>query len=299
MKELSSRQRELADEKAQVEDARGALELQTSSLATLAGEQRECTTGLAELLNRYAAEDFAWVDANAARRERDVREGPERLRRLPGAVRMNRGLGICALVVLVLVGGAVAVLGFRVVPQPAASAAPKVKALKADARRTLRAEPKQLARDSEHARPNDPARAQHLLLRRGHRLGLRHRRAHHHHQPGTSCRARRSWSCKWTGVSLDADVNEASTGRGFVDIGVTRVSAGPAGDSAELGSDPREGDRVTAVGYPLGGPLMLSAGRVTRDLDGRSLAEVAFDGKVLAGRMPEKATSAGSVRPSR
>ena len=64
--ELSKRQRELANEKAQVEDARGALELQTTSLATIAGEQRDCTTGLAELLNRYAAEDFAWVDANAA-----------------------------------------------------------------------------------------------------------------------------------------------------------------------------------------------------------------------------------------
>jgi hypothetical protein len=66
VKELSTRQRELANEKAQVEDARGALELQTTSLATIAGEQRDCTTGLAELLNRYAAEDFAWVDANAA-----------------------------------------------------------------------------------------------------------------------------------------------------------------------------------------------------------------------------------------
>jgi hypothetical protein len=65
VKELASRQRELANEKAQVEDARGALELQTTSLATIAGEQRDCTTGLSELLTRYAAEDFAWVDANA------------------------------------------------------------------------------------------------------------------------------------------------------------------------------------------------------------------------------------------
>jgi hypothetical protein len=67
VKTLEGRQRELANEKAQVEDARGALELQTTSLATIAGEQRDCTTGLAELLNRYAAEDFAWVDANAGR----------------------------------------------------------------------------------------------------------------------------------------------------------------------------------------------------------------------------------------
>ena len=41
----------------------------------------------------------------------------------------------------------------------------------------------------------------------------------------------------WDGVSLDADVDEASTGR-LVDIGVTRVRADlPA--IAELGSDPR------------------------------------------------------------
>jgi chromosome segregation ATPase len=63
--ELENRQRQLANEKAQVEDARGALELQATSLATIAGEQRQCTSQLTELLNRYAAEDFAWVDANA------------------------------------------------------------------------------------------------------------------------------------------------------------------------------------------------------------------------------------------
>ena len=62
---LEGRQRQLADEKAKVEDVRGALQVQASSLARLAGEQRTCTTGLTELLNRYAAEDFEWVDANA------------------------------------------------------------------------------------------------------------------------------------------------------------------------------------------------------------------------------------------
>lgn len=65
VKDLEGRQRQLADEKAKVEDVRGALEIQATSLARLAGEQRTCTTGLTELLNRYAAEDFAWVDANA------------------------------------------------------------------------------------------------------------------------------------------------------------------------------------------------------------------------------------------
>ena len=96
----------------------------------------------------------------------------------------------------------------------------------------------------------------------------------------------------WDGVSLDADVNEALTGR-LVDIGVTRVSADlPA--VAELGKDPRSGDRVTAVGYPLGGPLTLSEGRVTRYLDGRTLpAEVAF------GREGARALDADQARQLR
>jgi len=63
--ELENRQRTLANEKAQVEDARGALELQATSLASIATEQGQCTSGLTELLNRYAAEDYEWVDANA------------------------------------------------------------------------------------------------------------------------------------------------------------------------------------------------------------------------------------------
>lgn len=195
---------------------------------------------------------------------------------------MSRGPGIVALVVLVLVAGAVAVLGFRVSPQPAESASPKVKALNADARGTLRDEAQALARDS--------------VTRAAERMTLRVRNiscagvatgsgfaidAHtiitnRHVLQGAAVLELNTWD----GASLDADVNEASTGR-LVDIGVTRVSAElPA--IAELGRDPREGDRVTAVGYPLGGPLTLSAGRVTRYLDGRSLpAEVAFGAKVL------------------
>jgi S1-C subfamily serine protease len=39
---------------------------------------------------------------------------------------------------------------------------------------------------------------------------------------------------------------------------------------------------VTAVGYPLGGQLTLSPGRVIRYLDGRTLPpEIAFDGPVM------------------
>ena len=62
---LERRQRELANEKAQVEDDRGALAIQAGTLAALADGQRQCTDGLTQLLNRFAAEDSAWIAANA------------------------------------------------------------------------------------------------------------------------------------------------------------------------------------------------------------------------------------------
>ena len=66
----------------------------------------------------------------------------------------------------------------------------------------------------------------------------------------------------WDGTSIDADVDEAQTGR-LVDIGMTKVAT-ELPQVADLGDDPKAGDKVTAVGYPLGGPLTLSPGRVIR-----------------------------------
>jgi S1-C subfamily serine protease len=195
---------------------------------------------------------------------------------------MSRGLAGFALVVLVLVAGLVAVLGLRVSGEPDSMAPLRVKALGADARKALRSEPQALARDS--------------VTRAAERMTLRVRNiscagvatgsgfaidehtiiTNRHVLQGAAVLELNTWD----GATLDADVNEASTGR-LVDIGITRVSAElPA--VAELGEDPEVGDRVTAVGYPLGGPLTLSAGRVVRYLDGKTLpAEVAFDAKVL------------------
>jgi S1-C subfamily serine protease len=84
----------------------------------------------------------------------------------------------------------------------------------------------------------------------------------------------------WDGTSIEGDVNTSATGR-LVDIGVTVVGKKlPA--VAQLGPAPKVGDRVTAVGYPLGGALTLSSGRVLRYLDGRSLdPSIAFDGQVI------------------
>ena len=69
MRTFERRQRELANEKAQVEDDRGALELQTD----VTGDARAASSATARpgspsCSNRLAAEDFAWVDANAAHR---------------------------------------------------------------------------------------------------------------------------------------------------------------------------------------------------------------------------------------
>jgi hypothetical protein len=65
VKTLESRQRSLANEKAQVEDQRGAMVIQANELATLAGEQRDCSNGLTQLLNAFAAGDYATVNANS------------------------------------------------------------------------------------------------------------------------------------------------------------------------------------------------------------------------------------------
>jgi uncharacterized protein HemX len=62
---LESRQRNLVSEKAQVEDQRGLLVSQAESLAKLAGREHACNAGLTTLFNKYAAHQFAWVDAHA------------------------------------------------------------------------------------------------------------------------------------------------------------------------------------------------------------------------------------------
>jgi S1-C subfamily serine protease len=84
----------------------------------------------------------------------------------------------------------------------------------------------------------------------------------------------------WDGGSMTAGVSKAHTGR-LVDIGVAVVPRWlPV--VAHLGPEPRPGDRITAVGYPLGGPLTLAAGRVVRYRDGRRLSrDIAFPGRVM------------------
>jgi S1-C subfamily serine protease len=84
----------------------------------------------------------------------------------------------------------------------------------------------------------------------------------------------------WDGATFEGDVAQAAEGR-LVDIGIAEVPQRlPV--VAKTGPRARPGDRVTAVGYPLGGQLTLSPGRVAGYLDGRTLPpEIAFDGPVM------------------
>jgi S1-C subfamily serine protease len=84
----------------------------------------------------------------------------------------------------------------------------------------------------------------------------------------------------WDGTSIEGDVAQAQEGR-LVDIGIADVTQRlPL--VAKTGPQAQPGDPVTAVGYPLGGRLTLSAGRVIRYLDGRTLdPSIAFDGPVM------------------
>jgi S1-C subfamily serine protease len=84
----------------------------------------------------------------------------------------------------------------------------------------------------------------------------------------------------WDGTTFEGDVAQAAEGR-LVDIGIAAVPQRlPV--VAKTGPPAGPGARVTAVGYPLGGELTLSPGRVVRYLDGRTLPpEIAFDGPVM------------------
>jgi S1-C subfamily serine protease len=96
----------------------------------------------------------------------------------------------------------------------------------------------------------------------------------------------------WDGQTVDLDVSQASTGV-LVDIGVIHVAqALPV--VATPGPQPPVGARVTAVGYPLGGALTITHGRVLGYLDGNKLpGGIAFDGQVMEVSAPVKHGNSG------
>jgi S1-C subfamily serine protease len=195
---------------------------------------------------------------------------------------MARPLGLLALVALVLMIGAGAVLGVGVTPSPGAAQLPKVATVAPVARTMLKKAPQKLAQDTlKRAAEKLTLRVRNIScqgIATGSGFGIDDHTiiTNRHVLAGASVLELNTWD----GTSLDADVDESTTGR-LVDIGVTKVAAAlPA--VAELGPDPKPGQKVTAVGYPLGGELTLSPGRVIGYLDASKLpGEIAFSGQVM------------------
>jgi S1-C subfamily serine protease len=195
---------------------------------------------------------------------------------------MARPLGVLALVALVLVAGAGAALGIGVAPSPGQPQLPAVASVAPVARATLKKAPQKLAQDTlKRAAEELTLRVRNIScqgIATGSGFGIDAHTiiSNRHVLAGASVLEINTWD----GTTLDADVDESSTGR-LVDIGVTKVAA-PLPEVATLGPDPKPGQKVTAVGYPLGGELTLSPGRVIGYLDGTKLpGEIAFDGKVM------------------
>jgi S1-C subfamily serine protease len=191
-------------------------------------------------------------------------------------------LGIASLVALALVLGAGAALGSGVTSPPRAQRLPPVATVAPVARGALARAPARLAQDTlERAAERLTLRVRNIscsgiVTGSGFPIDAHTIITNRHVLAGASVLELNTWD----GTSLDADVDESSTAR-LVDIGATKVAATlPA--VAELGPDPKPGQKVTAVGYPLGGQLALSPGRVVGYLDGNSLpGEIAFPGRVM------------------
>jgi predicted nucleic acid-binding Zn-ribbon protein len=66
---LEERQRALANEKAQLEDARAALEQEQQALGNVASRYVECSNGLKAALDAVVNQDSGWLDANGAQVE--------------------------------------------------------------------------------------------------------------------------------------------------------------------------------------------------------------------------------------
>jgi septal ring factor EnvC (AmiA/AmiB activator) len=79
VRSLEKRQRRLANEKAQVEDARAALAVQTSALEDVATAYVGCNSGLVELLNYVLADDFTSANAVVASVDADCANASDSL----------------------------------------------------------------------------------------------------------------------------------------------------------------------------------------------------------------------------
>ncbi len=198
------------------------------------------------------------------------------------------GLGLAVIAAVSVAEGAGAVPGPPVPNWPAAPAVP------AQARDVLAAEPLRLAADAE------TRHVEKLTLRirniscgqgeigSGFALDAHTLITNRHVIAGAAALQADTWD----GQTVDLDVSQAATGV-LVDIGVIHVAQSlPV--VATPGPDPAVGAGVTAVGYPLGGALTITHGKVLAYLDGNSLdPSIAFDGQVMEVSAPVKHGNSG------
>lgn len=71
---LDQRTRQLAAEKAQVEDQRALLQTRSSALTKVAQEEATCSGDLSQAIPHISAQDSAWLTANAATINQDCQQ---------------------------------------------------------------------------------------------------------------------------------------------------------------------------------------------------------------------------------
>ena len=195
---------------------------------------------------------------------------------------------------LVAVGAAAMLEGAGAVPGPPAPSWPEAPAVPASIRTALAAEPLRLAADAE------TRRVEMLTLRiRNISCGQGEIGSGFAIDPHTLITNRHViagaaalQADTWDGQTVDLDVSQAATGL-LVDIGVIHVAQSlPV--VATPGPEPPVGAPVTAVGYPLGGALTITHGKVLAYLNGNALGSaVAFNGQVMEVSAPVKHGNSG------
>ncbi len=71
---LDQRTRQLAAQKAQVEDQRALLQARSDALTKVAREQVTCSNDLSQAIPHITAQDSAWLSANASTIDQDCRQ---------------------------------------------------------------------------------------------------------------------------------------------------------------------------------------------------------------------------------
>lgn len=208
--------------------------------------------------------------------------------RVRGLLGVLAGLGLAVIVAVSAIEGAGAVSG------PPAPNWPEAPAVPAPVRAVLAGEPLRLAADAE------TRRVERLTLRirniscaqgeigSGFALDPHTLITNRHVIAGAAALQADTWD----GDTVDLDVSQATTGV-LVDIGVIHVSQ-PLPVVAAPGPEPAVGAPVTAVGYPLGGALTITHGKVLAYLDGNTLdPPIASGGQVMKVSAPVKHGNSG------